>query len=267
MMKDMVLHEVADIHYRRTGQGQPLILLHGFASSSAFWKALPAALGEDFDIIAPDWPGFGMTSAAMPLDTAQDFAAFVLRLADLLGLECFHVLGHSMSGFVVQELLAHHGARLLSATLYGAGLQADSGRRFESLQATLSRLENEGTQAAIKRILGTWFAQPLASAEALRDCENAARGMTLQAAKGALTAFAGVNYSSRLDHATTPTLVILGECERSHPPVSALELAGALPGAHLAILPFCGHAAHMEQPKLFGCILREFLLSASQADN
>lgn len=245
--------------YRRQGRGPALILLHGFASSSLFWSALMDSLQADFDVIAPDWPGFGAAGQELPYGRLQEFAAGVAALADELGLERFHVVGHSMSGFVVQELLCRHSARLDTAVLYGAGLSVNKGRRFETVAQTLQRLRTEGPAAAARRVVDSWFAQPSRSADAHAACLAAAAGMSVEAAAAAIEATQHADYTDKLQGCDTPVLVLGGEAERSHPPASALELQRALGNAHLCILPFCGHAAHLEQPQWFEAVLRSFL--------
>ncbi len=246
--------------YRRQGRGEAVMLLHGFASSSLFWAALMERLGTQFDVIAPDWPGFGATPEAVPYASLAGFAGGVIDLADKLGLERFHVIGHSMGGFVVQDLLCEHARRLHSAVLYGAGLSVNRARRFEAIAETLLRLEAEGVDATIKRVVSSWFADPVRDAKVHRLCVEAGRGMTLPAAAAAIRAMEHVDFTGRLGQAQTRALVISGEAERSHPPASAMELRDALANAHLCILPFCGHAAHLEQPEWFEMVVREFLL-------
>lgn len=245
--------------FRRQGTGPAVILLHGFASSSMFWSEMSGRLGKHYDLIAVDWPGFGAAPATPALSCVTDFAQAVLALADSLGLKQFCVMGHSMSGFVVQELLAHHQHRLTAAVLYGAGLKVDASRRFESLDDTLRRLRQDGAAATACRIVHNWFADPNDGGAALQACLSAAEGMTEEGAAGALRAFSDLDYTGSLKQSNTPALVILGEQERSHPSASAIELCAALPDAYIVILPHCGHAAHLEQPDLFETALLEFL--------
>ncbi|TEA77090.1 alpha/beta hydrolase [Allopusillimonas ginsengisoli] len=247
--------------FRREGSGPAIILLHGFASSSGFWSDLSRRLCDRYDLIAIDWPGFGSAPPAPALETAAAFAQAVLALADSLGLDKFCVIGHSMSGFVVQELLAHHEHRLMAAVLYGAGLKVDASRRFESLDDTLSSLHRDGPATTADRIVRNWFASPQDSTYAMQVCLQAAQGMTGEGAAAALRAFFDSDYTGRLSHVRTPVLVILGEQERSHPPDSAIALSQALPNACLVMLPRCGHAAHLEEPGLFETALLEFMQS------
>ncbi len=243
--------------FRREGSGPAIILLHGFASSSRFWSDISRRLHPRYDLIAIDWPGFGAAPPSPPLKTVAEFALAVLALADELGLDRFCVIGHSMSGFVVQELLVQHGDRLTAAVLYGAGLKVDPSRRFESLDDTVRRLHRDGSAVTAARIVRNWFAHP--HDYALQVCLQAAQGMTEAGAEAALRAFSAADYTGRLRCARTRTLVILGEEERSHPPASATELCSALPNANMIMLPCCGHAAHLEQPELFDAALLAFL--------
>lgn len=247
--------------YQREGQGAPLVLLHGFCSSSEIWRPTLARLSRDFDIIAPDWPGFGRSTQLPPCRTVAGFGQRLLALADQLGLDDFHVLGHSMSGFVVQHLLCTHGHRVRKAVLYGAGTHIDSKRRFESAQQSMQRLQADGAQRTAERVISTWFPDGALS-PAYRDCVRAAEGMTVEAGCLAIAAMQAVNLSSDLVRVQTPALVMLGENDHTHPPSMGLELGAALPRSSLCILPRCGHAAHLEQPDLFHTIAAQFLLSA-----
>lgn len=245
--------------YRRQGRGKPVLLLHGFASSSLFWAALADRLDSRFDVIAPDWPGFGQSQGLVPYTTLDEFAAGLIQLADRLGLQEFYVVGHSMSGFVVQALLHQWPGRIKKAVLYGAGLSVNKARRFESIAQTLDRLRTDGPEVTSVRVIQSWFADLDRDRRAYQHCLDAACGMTLGAASAAVQAMEQVDFAGRPPPAAMPILVLAGEAERSHPPASALELSHALPGSHLGIVPFCGHAAHLEQPELFYLMLARFL--------
>lgn len=250
------------MNYQRSGTGEPVFLLHGFASSSLIWESLTRHLERYFDVISIDWPGFGASEREPPYTSLEQFAEGVLTLASQLGITQFHVLGHSMSGFVVQQLLHKHADSLFSAILYGAGLKLDKSRRFETIEATLQKLEKDGAEASAQRVVNTWFLDIQAHPKALETCLDAARGMSVEAGSAAIRAMENADFTNRLAQVSVPTLIILGEGERSHPPSSALELNAALPHAHLAVLPFAAHAAHLEQPELFEHITQQFLLQS-----
>lgn len=101
----------------------PVLLVHGNASSSTFWEETMLALPEGFRAIAPDLRGYGDTEDKLVDATrgCQDWADDLLALMDTLGLERFHLAGHSLGGSVSWNLLATAPERILSLTLICPG--------------------------------------------------------------------------------------------------------------------------------------------------
>ncbi len=246
------------MEYTRRGSGRPLFLLHGFCSSSAIWDGLAGALADMRDVIAPDWPGFGRDGARQPLQGLPAYADAIIALADELGLDGFDVLGHSFSGFVAQQLLCAAPGRVGRAVLYGAGVRVDPAARFEPMDQTLARLRAEGPRATASRVLATWFRMG-ERAPAYAACLEDGMSMSASAAAAMIAAVEGVDYTRALAAVRVPVLVISGEHERSHPLPSALALRASLIRGSLCVLPDCGHAAHLERPRLFNAAVREFL--------
>ncbi len=246
------------MEYARRGSGRPLFLLHGFCSSSAIWDGLAGALADMRDVIAPDWPGFGRDAARQPLQGLPAYADAIIALADELGLDGFDVLGHSFSGFVAQQLLCAAPGRVGRAVLYGAGVRVDPAARFEPMDQTLARLRAEGPRATASRVLASWF-QMGERAPAYAACLQDGMSMSASAAAAMIAAVDGVDFTRALAAVRAPVLVISGEHERSHPLPSALALRASLTRGSLCVLPDCGHAAHLERPRLFNAVVREFL--------
>lgn len=99
--------------------GVPLILVHGNVSSNLFWQRLMLDLPDGVRPIALDLRGFGDTEAA-PIDATRgvrDHSDDLGALLDALGLESAHLLGWSMGGGVVLQLLRDSPGRVRSATL------------------------------------------------------------------------------------------------------------------------------------------------------
>jgi pimeloyl-ACP methyl ester carboxylesterase len=90
----------------RAGAGAPLVLLHGIGSSRHAWNPVIPALGERFDVIAVDLPGFGDSRPLPPEVEPRPaaLAAAVAGLLDDLGITAPHVAGNSLGGWVALEL-------------------------------------------------------------------------------------------------------------------------------------------------------------------
>ncbi|MFI6598939.1 alpha/beta fold hydrolase [Nonomuraea sp. NPDC050536] len=109
-------------HHIRTSateDGEPVLFVHGNVSSGAFWRDSIAALPEGFRGLAPDLRGFGESDPA-PVDATRglrDFSDDLGELADALGLERVHLVGWSMGGGIVLQLLRDRPALVKSVTL------------------------------------------------------------------------------------------------------------------------------------------------------
>jgi len=113
----------ARLAYSRTGQGEPLVLLHGQGLSRHSWDPIITELSGSRDVIAVDLPGHG-ESPRQPKGRGSapaDLALAVGELLDELALESVHVAGNSTGGWVALELGRQQRARTVTA-LSPAGL-------------------------------------------------------------------------------------------------------------------------------------------------
>jgi pimeloyl-ACP methyl ester carboxylesterase len=95
------------IHYRRSGpEGvrSPLLLLHSTPGSSYIYDAFLEEMGRDRTVIAPDFPGFGMSDAPASPPGIEGYAHAVLDLETKLGLGVFDVMGYHAGGMVAVEM-------------------------------------------------------------------------------------------------------------------------------------------------------------------
>jgi pimeloyl-ACP methyl ester carboxylesterase len=101
---------------------EPIVLIHGNASSGRFFEDLMAAL-LDFAMVAPDMRGYGASEAAMVDATRglRDYADDVEALVEALGFQHFHLLGWSLGGNIAMQYVLDHPQRVLSLTLHATG--------------------------------------------------------------------------------------------------------------------------------------------------
>ena len=98
--------EDLQIHYVRAGAGRPVILLHGWPEFARSWLHNMPVLAEHFDVIAPEFRGFGETVSKRPRQDggtppqllAKDLKAFI----DALGLGRVDIVSHDVGSFVAQ---------------------------------------------------------------------------------------------------------------------------------------------------------------------
>ncbi len=104
--------------------GIPVLFLHGNVSSATWWEETMLSLPADYRSIAPDQRGFGEAELEKKIDATRglgDLADDAIALLDHLGIEKAHIVGNSLGGMVLWQLLADHPERFLSATVSDPG--------------------------------------------------------------------------------------------------------------------------------------------------
>jgi len=236
---------------------RPLVLVHGFMGGSDQW-ALQAPLGERRRLICPDLPGFGRNARAVPLKTIGDFADWVIAELSHLGIDRFDLIGHSMGGMVVQEMVRRIPDRVARLILYGTGPTGMLPGRFETIETSIQRARTDGPKSTARRIAATWFL----AGETAREfpaCAAIAEASTLPAIIAGLEAMQGWSGRDHLPHIKAPTLVLWGDGDRTYPWSQVEELWQTIADSRLAVIPDCAHAVHLERPEIFNLQIDSFL--------
>jgi 3-oxoadipate enol-lactonase len=103
----------ARLHYRCTGQGPTLMLVHGLGSSGADWAFQIDALAPHFRLVLPDLRGAGASDAPPGPYAIAQFASDLWALLDHLDVQQAHLLGFSLGGAVATEMALQRPAAVL----------------------------------------------------------------------------------------------------------------------------------------------------------
>ena len=245
--------------FNRAGAGVPLVLVHGYLGGSSQWDAQVPLLKEHFEIVTLDLAGYGKANhLAAPTDL-PDHARNVLATLDHMGIERFHLLGHSMGGMVAQEITSQAPQRVDKLVLYATGPLGCIPGRFETMARSRERLREDGVQRTVRRICATWLLDREAS-PAFDALSALATQSSEQAASAGLSAMESWDGRERLGQIAQPTLIIWGESDRTYGWPQIETLWRCIPRASLAVLPSCAHALHLERSELFCTLLVEFLV-------
>lgn len=108
MSGEPVVDPSSGIAYRRSGDGPPVLLLHGIPGSAASWEPVAGRLPATLDVIVPDLLGFGASDRPRSLDDlhAPAQAAALATLLDTLGISTATVIGHDFGGPIAVTLAA-----------------------------------------------------------------------------------------------------------------------------------------------------------------
>lgn len=226
---------------------------------SAQWDLQRADFAPDFDIIPLDLPGFGANNHLPAISSIGGFADWVVAELRAMGVARYHLMGHSMGGMIVQEMVRQDSDRIDKLILYGTGAVGVLPGRFETIEQSKTRAEADGVPRTARRISATWFldeerAEPF---EACASIAQQASAAAVMAGLDAMKAWSGVDHLAEIKKRT---LVIWGDKDRTYPWSQIERLWSSVPDASLAVAPGCAHAIHLEKAALFNALVRDFLL-------
>jgi pimeloyl-ACP methyl ester carboxylesterase len=146
------------------GDGSLVLLLHGFPQSRHTWRdVLPALARSGFRAVAPDQRGYspGVRPARVDAYATSRLVADVLDIADALGAERFHLVGHDWGGQVAWLTAAHHAARVMTLTVLSRPHPAAFARSFELDPAQADRSRHH--RAITPELTDRWWADGCAA--------------------------------------------------------------------------------------------------------
>lgn len=245
--------------FQRVGAGTALVLVHGYLGGSKQWDGLLPSISQHVEVVTLDLAGYGMANHLVAPTNLADHARNVLATLDHMGIERFHLLGHSMGGMVVQEIVRQAPHRVNKLVLYSTGPLGCIPGRFETMARSRERLRNDGVLRTARRICSTWLLDCEASPafEALAELATEASEQAASAGLSAMESWDGREHLGRIEQST---LVIWGERDRTYGWTQIEMLWRCIPRSSLAVLPACAHAVHLERSALFCTLLVEFLV-------
>ena len=236
-----------------------LVFVHGYLGGSQQWENQVNVFSEHFTVITPDLPGYGLNNKQQSPESIGGLADYVLGELDKQGIDRFNLLGHSMGGMIVQEMISRAPHRIEKLVLYGTGPVGIMPGRFESIDESKQRLQDEGLESNARRISSKWFLHGTDCC-AYQGCADIAVQASLQAAVAGLTAMEAWLGKHLLAKIKSPTLVLWGDRDQSYQWALPESLWQGIPDASLSVVSGCSHAVHLEKPELFNAILMDYLI-------
>ena len=265
------LSDGVSLFVHEVGDGFPVIVLHGGPGLDHTHMS-PAldALGDEFRLLYVDERGQGRSQRVDPESLSLDvFANDVDLLADALGLDEFALLGHSFGAIVATSHAIEKGTAA-GYVISGGGDSSDQllldveasleamGEGADAIADSWEQEKTVETEDELKRLLDTQMPfhfhgevppelneRMVGSPEVLRHFANQGYG--------------NFDYVPQLGRISKPTLVIVGEYDRTTTPRASRVLHEGIPASELAIVPEAGHMSFVEQPEAYLGPVRHFI--------
>lgn len=258
-----------ELSYELQGSGPPLVLISGVGYGAWFWHKVVPGLAQNYQVITFDNRGAGGSDRPAGPYTVPMLAADTAGLLDALGFKDTYVLGHSLGGFIAQELIATRpelvGKLILASTNYGGqqvipitpqAMEVLTNRQGDPLE-----LVKRGISIAcapgfmdkhfriIQELVNYRFTNPVPPAQ-----------YQAQVAAGAgMATLTEDQVNQRMAAIQVPTLILFGEFDMVVPPGNADLMAAKIADAQVEIIPATGHIFPIEDPEATITAIHKFL--------
>jgi pimeloyl-ACP methyl ester carboxylesterase len=238
-------------HYVEKGEGEPVILVHGFAYDSYMWHSNVDALVDRFRVYALDLWGFGY-STREPMDYGYPlYADQLLKFMDALNIQRASLVGQSMGGGTCVLFAVRHRERVNKLILVDAAAMPNP----LPLMGKIANLPGVGE---LMYGLNSNFLR--------KYVENVTRFHKIKGSTEVMLEILRKQFFGtlgddvrRLGEMDVPILLVWGRHDKAVPLEHGQEMHSILRGSHLEIFEGAGHCPHDEQAKEFNQLALDFL--------
>lgn len=210
------------IYYEIYGQGEPLLMLHGFTLSHKSWEPWIEDLSKSYKLVIPDLRGHGNSTNPTKKYTARNSAIDMFGLMDKLGIHKFNALGQSNGALVFTHMATMDTTRIRKMILV-------SGAPYL-------------TQEAISILSGVTYERMKSNMEPLHPGGEEQIRMLVEQMRNIPKQPEDINFtSSLLATIKCPTLIIHGDRDSFFPIMIPSALHNSIPNSYLWIVPNNGH--------------------------
>lgn len=248
-----------ELHYEVHGEGEPVLLVHGFPLTGALWDGVVERLSGEMRLIVPDLRGHGASGASAETSMRR-YADDLLAVLDAAGeTRPVTLVGLSMGGYVAFEFYRRHPERVRALVLANTRATRDNPEVLAGRYDSADRVMREGSAVIADGMADRLFA-PTTSPELRARWKAIMAASPPEGVAAALRAMAERTDSRRLlKRLGVPVLVIVGADDVITPAGEARAMAEAAKGGRIRVIPGAGHMTPVERPDEFAAALAEFL--------
>ncbi len=237
----------------------PVVLIHGFPTSSRLWHLVSRDFPAGHRLIVVDLPGYGRSDPVAPHDAADPIehaANALLSLLDELGVSAAALVGHGLGGAVAQAIALVAPSRTTHLALVDSAAFGVKPRRMAGLAITLEPLTRVAPSGVLAGLVHgsvrRGFADPgrtdLALDACLRPFSSRAGRAVLAGHLRALVRGDSARWSARLGELSLPAAVIHGREDPFYPVSLSERLAASIPDASVSVIDGARHFVPEDTP-------------------
>lgn len=250
-----------NIHYRISGSGNPVLLVHGFGEDGNIWRHQVAHLQQQFTCIVPDLPGSGLSDSVDDM-SMEGLAEVVHDIIHQEGIDACPVIGHSMGGYITLAFAEKYWNHLTSLGLFHSSAFADSVEKKEARRKGIAFTQEHGAFAFMKTTTPNLFA-PLTKEQRHGLVEEQLATLHNFSADAVVSYYEAMmarpDRTAVLKQSAVPVLFVMGKYDGAVPMADTLRQCHLPEKSYIHILEQSGHMGMLEETEKSNRILEEFL--------
>lgn len=260
-MEKYINHQGKKIHYKITGQGDTLVLLHGYLESLSMWEYHQDALSIYYQIISIDLPGHGATENFSAIHSMPFMAEVVLEVLKQENIRQCVMIGHSMGGYTTLAFAEKYPHYLKGFGLFHSHASADNEAAKNNRERTIELIKQDKGHF-INQFIPSLFApdNEIVYASQIQKQIKEANAMNKESV---IAAMAGMKErQSSIDvlmDAKVPVLFIIGKQDSRISTEKVLAQAALPTTSQLLILGNSGHMGWIEEQEKTSAALDGFM--------
>jgi pimeloyl-ACP methyl ester carboxylesterase len=239
----------ASIFYSSQGEGEPMVLIHGYPLSGELFRDNVGPLAASYRVITVDLRGFGRSEAPDDQASIETYATDVLAVMDELGIDEAIVGGMSMGGITIFEMVRQAPERLSGIVLIDTVHLPAATAEAAMWRGVAAQAEEEGVASLVDFLMPDMLSgnARMNREELVEHLSGLVEQASLEGAVGGANALADrADSTATLGDITVPTLIIVGLEDTLTPFEVHEEMQGAIEGSELVIIPGAAHASNFE---------------------
>ncbi|MGG3467022.1 alpha/beta hydrolase [Neobacillus pocheonensis] len=246
-MKKLVI-ENSTIAYVDQGEGEPIVLLHGFCGSSRYWEKVIHELSTIYRVIVPDLPGHGQSDPFKYECTIDDFAEKLKALMDQLNIQTVTMFGHSLGGYISLAFAEKYSDRLKGFSLVHSTAFPDSDEAKKGRAANAEKIKKDGIQPFIEGLIPKLFAPDNQNKTYVETAKEIGFTTSPKGARSTLIAMKDrPDRNKVLEETNLPVLLIAGEHDQIIPAEKTFSVRKS--NIRQSVIKNVGHMSMYEDPK------------------
>ncbi len=247
------------------GGGETMMFWPSLLMDGDMWSAQAEHFGTSRQVILVDPPGHGGSEKLTATFTFDDCARCIVDILDALGVDRTHFVGNSWGGMIGSTFAATYPDRIGRAVLMnctaspvGIRQKIEYGLLLQ-MARLLGGIRPPLTRSVLRAFLGptTFRTRP----EVVAYVRDTVQAVDVRSGAWAVRSVVPARPDQRplLSQVTTPVLVVAGVEDATFPLQETIAMAGAIPGAAIAVLEGVAHLAALEDPPLVNKLIEEFV--------